>query len=174
MIWKLFSSHDLLPHGFCYQWKPALLWLHAISDTLIALAYFLIPVALIYFVRRRRDLPFSWMFVCFGVFIAACGATHLMEVWTLWVPAYWLSGGVKVITAIASVPTALFLIHLMPRALSLPSPDEMRAANEELNRQAAALKKNRRKIPTNGRQHTGNLLDFRPSDQGRHLRESGV
>jgi PAS domain S-box-containing protein len=141
MIWKLFSNHDPLPHGFCYQWKPALIWLHAISDTLIALAYFLIPIALIYFVRRRRNLPFSWMFVCFGVFISACGATHLMEVWTIWVPSYWLSGGVKVITALASVPTALSLVHLMPKALSLPSPDEMRAANEELNRQAAALKK---------------------------------
>src|SRR5713101_1858428 len=141
MIWKLFSSHDLLPHGFCYQWKPALIWLHAMSDTLIALAYFLIPLALIHFVCRRRDLPFSWMFVCFGVFIAACGATHVMEVWTLWVPSYWLSGGVKVITAIASVPTALFLVHVMPKVLSLPSPDEMRVANEELSRRAAALKK---------------------------------
>ena len=141
MIWKLFSSHDLLPHGFCYQWKPALIWLHAMSDILIALAYFLIPLALIYFVRRRRDLPFSWMFVCFGVFIAACGATHVMEVWTLWVPAYWLAGGVKVITAIASVPTALFLVNLMPKLLSLPSPHEMTAANEELSRRAAALSK---------------------------------
>ena len=141
MIWKLFSSHDLLPHGFCYQWKPALIWLHAMSDTLIALAYFLIPLALIYFVRRRRDLPFSWMFVCFGVFIAACCATHVMDVWTLWVPSYWLAGGVKVITAIASVPTALFLVNLMPKLLSLPSPDEIRAANEELRRRAAALRK---------------------------------
>ncbi len=141
MIWKLFSSHDLLPHGFCYQWKPALIWLHAMSDILIALAYFLIPLALIYFVRRRLDLPFSWMFVCFGVFIAACGATHVMEVWTLWVPAYWLAGGVKVITAIASVPTALFLVNLMPKLLSLPSPHEMTAANEELSRRAAALSK---------------------------------
>jgi PAS domain S-box-containing protein len=141
MIWKLFSSHDLLPHGFCYQWKPALIWLHAMADILIALAYFLIPLALIYFVRRRRDLPFSWMFVCFGVFIAACGATHVMEVWTLWVPAYWLAGGVKAITAIASVPTALFLVNLMPKLLSLPSPHEMTAANEELSRRAAALSK---------------------------------
>ncbi len=134
-------SDGLMPHGFCYLWNPALVWLHAISDTLIALAYFLIPIALIYFVRRRRDIPFRWIFVCFGVFIAACGATHVMEVWTLWVPSYWFSGGVKVITAIASVATAVFLVRLMPTALSLPSPDEMRAANEQLNRQAATLKK---------------------------------
>jgi hypothetical protein len=66
-----------MPHGFCYQWKPALIWLHVVSDGLIALAYFSIPIALIHFVRKRRDVPFGWMFVCFGVFIAACGSTHV-------------------------------------------------------------------------------------------------
>jgi len=135
------SSNGLMPHGFCYQWKPALIWLHSVSDALIALAYFSIPIALIHLVRKRRDIPFSWMFVCFGVFIAACGATHLMDVWTLWIPSYWFSGGVKVITALASIPTAVSLVRLVPQALSLPSPEAMRAANEELIRQDAVLKK---------------------------------
>lgn len=134
----LFSG-GLMPHGFCYQWKPALIWLHAVSDILIALAYFSIPVALIYFVRRRRDLPFSWMFVCFGVFITACGATHVMEVWTLWIPSYWFSGGVKVITALASVPTAISLARLMPSALRLPGPGDMRRTIEQLEQQKATL-----------------------------------
>lgn len=130
-----------MPHGFCYQWKPALLWLHAVSDTLIAFAYFLIPVALLYLARKRKDIPFNWMFACFSVFIAACGATHLMEVWTLWVPSYWFSGGVKVLTALASLPTAMFLVQVIPKVLSLPGPEEMAMANEELRRHAAALKK---------------------------------
>ena len=136
----LLYSSDLMPHGFCYQWKPTLIWLHAISDTLIALAYFSIPIALIYFIRRRRDFPFSWMFLCFGAFIAACGATHLMEVWTLWVPHYWLSGGVKVVTVMASVPTAIFLVRIVPAALSLPSPDQLRATIEQLQEQKATLR----------------------------------
>jgi PAS domain S-box-containing protein len=134
------SSSGFMPHGFCYQWKPTLLWLHAISDSLIALAYFLIPVALIYFARKRRDLPYGWMFVCFGGFIGACGATHAMDVWTLWVPSYWFSGGVKVITVLASVPTAIFLVRIMPAALSLPSPEEMKTTIEELKLQKAILK----------------------------------
>ena len=133
-------SNGLMPHGFCYQWKPTLIWLHAISDTLIALAYFSIPVALIYFARKRRDIPFGWMFVCFGGFIAACGATHVMDVWTLWVPSYWFSGGVKVITVLASVPTAIFLVRIAPAALSLPSPEEMKATIEQLKLQKAILK----------------------------------
>jgi PAS domain S-box-containing protein len=134
-------SSGLMPHGFCYQWKPSLIWLHAISDTLIALAYFLIPMALIYFVRKRRDLPFGWMFICFGAFITACGLTHVMEVWTLWVPVYWLSGGVKLITVLASVPTAIFLVRSVPEALALPSPEEMRTTIEQLEQQKATLKK---------------------------------
>jgi len=133
------SSNGLMPHGCCYQWRPLLIWLHASSDTLISLAYFSIPAALIQFVRKRRDLPFGWMFVCFGVFITACGATHAMEVWTLWVPSYWLSGGIKVITALASVTTAALLFQLLPTALLLPSPAALSAANEQLRRQAAAL-----------------------------------
>ncbi len=141
LLSEWWSSNGLMPHGFCYQWKPALIWLHAVSDTLIALAYFSIPVALIHLGRRRRDIPFSWMFVYFGIFIAACGATHLMDVWTLWVPSYWLSGGVKVITALASIPTAVSLVRLVPQALSLPSSEAMRATNEELLRQDATLKK---------------------------------
>jgi two-component system, cell cycle sensor histidine kinase and response regulator CckA len=135
-----FVSEGLLPHGFCYQWRPALILLHAISDALIALAYFSIPVALIHLVRRKRNIPFDWMFVCFGIFIAACGSTHLLEVLTLWVPAYWLAGVVKAVTAAASLSTAVLLVRFSPNILSIPSPEEMRAANEELERQTTALR----------------------------------
>jgi PAS domain S-box-containing protein len=134
-------SQGVLPHGFCYQWNPVLVWLHAVSDTVIALAYYSIPIALVQFVRKRRDLPFSWMFVCFAAFIFACGSTHLVEVWTLWVPSYWFSAAVKVATALVSFPTAVFLVRLVPRALAIPSADELKAANEELRKQGATLKK---------------------------------
>ena len=88
----LFSSGPFMPHGYCYMWVPGLVWLHVISDSLIALAYLSIPFTLAYFVRRRTDLPFNWMFLCFGVFILACGATHAMEVWNLWHADYWVAG----------------------------------------------------------------------------------
>ena len=82
---------------------PGVLWLHIVSDSLIALGYSTIPVTLVYFVRERRDLPFNWIFLCFGMFILTCGATHAMDVWTLWHATYWLSGAVKLVTAAASV-----------------------------------------------------------------------
>jgi PAS domain S-box-containing protein len=136
---SLFSSGDFMPHGYCYLWKPGLVWLHVVSDALIALAYFSIPIALIYFIRKRRDLPFNWMFLCFGTFIMACGTTHAMEVWTLWHGTYWLSGGIKAVTAMASVPTAILLVHLVPRALALPSPEAMKLEIAERKRAQQAL-----------------------------------
>src|SRR5882757_4907655 len=115
---SIFSPGDFMPHGYCYLWKPGLVWLHVISDSLITLAYFSIPFTLLYFIRKRRDLPFDWMFLCFGAFILACGTTHAMEVWTLWHGTYWLSGAIKAVTAIASVPTAILLVQLVPQALA--------------------------------------------------------
>ena len=131
---KLLSS-DFMGHGYCYLWRPEIVWLHVTSDTLITLSYYMIPLALFYFVRKRRDLPFHWMFLMFGVFIFGCGTTHLMEVWTIWHGTYRLAGLIKAITAASSVVTASVLIPLIPRALALPSPAQLRAANLDLERE---------------------------------------
>jgi signal transduction histidine kinase len=133
-----FVSEDaFMPHGMCYLWRPDVLSLHVISDALIALAYFSIPITLLAFVRKREDLVFDWMFVCFAAFIVACGTTHLMEIWVIWHPVYWLSGTIKAITAMASVPTAVLLVKLMPTALRLPSPSALQASNSRLEREIA-------------------------------------
>jgi len=123
---------NLTPHGYCLLWAPGLIWLHAASDTIIALAYFSIPLALIWFVRQRKDLEFRWVFLLFVCFILACGMTHAMGVLTLWVAAYGLEGTIKVVTAILSVATAILLWPLIPRLLALPSPAQMTAVNRSL------------------------------------------
>jgi PAS domain S-box-containing protein len=128
----LFSSGGFQPHGFCYQWNTGLVWLHVVSDIFIALAYFAIPLILLRFIRKRDDLPFSWMFGLFGVFIIACGMTHVMEVWNLWHAQYWLAGAIKAITAVASLLTAGLLFHIMPQALKIPSTRQWEQANEAL------------------------------------------
>jgi PAS domain S-box-containing protein len=116
----MLASH-FMPHGFCYLWNMPLVWLHVISDSLIALAYFAIPASLLWIVRKRRDLPFNWMFVLFGTFIVACGSTHIMEVWNLWHADYWLAGALKALTAAASVSTAILLVRMAPNTLHLPT-----------------------------------------------------
>jgi PAS domain S-box-containing protein len=154
---KLFSSGDFMPHGFCYLWQPALIWLHVVSDTLIALAYFSISLMLIYFVRKRRDVPFNWVFVCFGVFILTCGATHAMEVWTLWHATYWLSGAVKGVTALASVPTAILLVGLIPKALAIPSPEALRIEIAERKRTQEDLRKAKDELERRVEERTSEL-----------------
>ncbi|XHX78233.1 MAG: sensor histidine kinase [Stenomitos frigidus ULC029] len=135
-----FSTGSFIPHGHCYLWQPGLVSLHIIADAMIAIAYYSIPITLLYFVRKRQDLPFRWVFLLFGAFIVACGTTHLLEIWTLWYPMYWLSGTVKVATAAISLITALELIPLLPKALSLPSPAQLEAANRELEREIVERK----------------------------------
>ncbi len=131
---RLFEA-DFMPHGYCFGWRPDILWLHVSSDTAIALSYYVIPLALVYLVRARRDLAFHWMFSLFGLFILSCGTTHLLGVWTLWHPVYRLEGVVKAVTALASLPTAVMLVWLTPKAVALPSPEQLRVANEALLRE---------------------------------------
>lgn len=113
---QAFSQSGFLPHGYCLSWSPGLLWTMVISDTAIALAYYSIPLALLMFVRRRGNIQFHWMFLLFGGFIFACGTTHIISVLNIWQPAYWLDAGAKVVTALVSVATAIFLWPLVPVA----------------------------------------------------------
>lgn len=129
-----------MPHGMCYLWQPWLVWLHVVCDLLIATAYLIIPIALIHFIRRRRDVPFNSLFWCFGVFIVACGATHVLEAWNVWHANYVLAGGIKAITAFASVPTALLLVRTIPQALAIPSPAQLRCSEERFRMAAKAGK----------------------------------
>ncbi|MGX1324214.1 PAS domain S-box-containing protein [Bradyrhizobium sp. USDA 377] len=142
---RLLDSSMLSPHGICLRWEPELIWLHVVSDASIALAYFSIPFALAILVTKRRDLKFGWVFWAFAVFIMASGLTHVLSIYTLWVPVYGIEGIVKALTAVASVFTAGALWPLLPKILSIPSPFELRqvqAALEEeesKNRDAAQL-----------------------------------
>jgi signal transduction histidine kinase/ActR/RegA family two-component response regulator len=132
---RLFAPSELTPHGFCLLWEPGLIWTHAVSDAVIGLAYFSIPLALVYFMRRRRDLEYGWLVGLFALFILACGTTHFISILTLWKPYYVLDGAIKLITAIASVATAILLWPLLPRLLAIPSPGRLRTLNDELHRQ---------------------------------------
>lgn len=131
-LWDTFFGNRLPPHGHCYLWNDNLVFLHVTSDVLITVSYFTIPVALVYLVRKRDDLRFNYIFLMFGIFIFACGLTHLLNIYTVWYGAYWLSGTVKAITAIASVVTATLIWPLMPKILAIPSNARLRELNEKL------------------------------------------
>ena len=134
---SLFDNASLAPHGICLLWRPELIWLHVVSDTIIAISYFSIPFVLALFVTKRSDVAFGWVFWAFAVFILACGTTHVLGIWTLFYPDYGLEGLVKAITAAASLFTAIGLLPLLPKALAIPSPSQLRHANEALQAQIA-------------------------------------
>ena len=182
----LLSGGDFLPHEYCYLRNPALIHLHFWSDLLIAVSYILISLTLLHLVRKsRREIPFHWMFLAFGAFIIACGATHLMEVWTLWTPLYWLSGTIKAVTAAASVTTAILLPPLVPRTVDLVRTakvsderrEDLKATNETLRKEIAERRRAEQQVRTllaemeqrvrNARRTwkrpTGNWPSWRPS-----------
>jgi len=141
LLRQFLSPASYVPHGHCYLWQTPLVGLHVVSDGLIAIAYFSIPALLIYFVRQRKDIPFSKVFILFSLFILLCGTGHVLEIWTLWHPAYWLSGIEKALTALVSCYTALALVELLPQFLSLKTPEELHQINQELEAQIAERKR---------------------------------
>lgn len=135
-MWALFErlldSSMFSPHGICLLWEPELIWLHVASDACIAVAYFSIPFALAILVTKRRDLKFGWVFWAFAIFIMACGLTHVLSIYTLWVPIYGIEGLVKAATAVASIFTAAALWPLLPKVLTIPSPFELQKVQAAL------------------------------------------
>lgn len=168
-----------MAHGSCYLWNPALVWLHAGSDFLIGLSYYSIPLLLLYFVRRRDDVPFQGIFILFSAFILSCGTGHLLEIWTLWHPDYWLSGLTKAITAVVSLYTASEMVPLLPKALALPSQSQLAVANLALEKEVAqhkqtvtALKQSQQRLSLLARQTPlaaiewnleGEVIDWNPA-----------
>lgn len=130
----LIDPIGLTPHGFCLTWDPVLLWLQVGSDAITMLAYYSIPITLLWFTRKRPEMSRQQrrMLWLFGAFILACGTTHAVSILTIWVPAYWMEGLVKAATALLSIATAVMLWPLVPRLLASPSVETMNRLNGEL------------------------------------------
>ena len=142
-----------VPREVCMNYEQDVKWTHVASDVVIAAAYYSIPLALVYFVRRRKDVAFGPMFYLFAAFILACGTTHVFSVIAIWHPYYRLDGLVKGLTALVSILTAIMLWPLIPKALLLPSPAQLQMANTKLQGEVAE----RVRVETELRLATANL-----------------
>ncbi|MEQ8334672.1 ATP-binding protein [Nisaea sp.] len=136
-IWNALYDNGFMPHGYCLLWDPWLFWSHAASDAAIAISYFSIPAALVFFAIKRTDFEYRWILYLFGAFIVCCGLTHLFGIWTLWVPSYGAEGIVKIFTALVSVATAVLLWPLLPKVIALPSTGDLIRSNQELEREVS-------------------------------------
>jgi two-component sensor histidine kinase len=124
LIWPWLTQRllatNFLPHLYCYLNNQSVVWTHVVADALIAISYLAISITLVILVQKtRNDIPLPWMLLTFGIFIALCGGTHVMEVVTVWRPVYVLSAVVKVVAAGASVATAVILPFTVPEVITL-------------------------------------------------------
>ncbi|MBI1179876.1 MAG: PAS domain S-box protein [Alphaproteobacteria bacterium] len=135
MSWldKLGSADGFMPHGYCYLWEPGVLWTHVVSDGVIGLSYFAIPLVLVTFSVRRGDLQLNAVFYAMSAFIVACGLTHFFSILVVWHPFYVEEGLVKAITAAISAAVATGLWLVLPRLVALPSPAKLATANAQLS-----------------------------------------
>ncbi|MBY0552675.1 MAG: response regulator [Candidatus Obscuribacterales bacterium] len=124
--------NSFMPHGVCLRWNGPLLAIFIAGNLGIAIAYFIIPAALRYFIGQRKDLPYPHMFKLFAAFILSCGLTHIMKVWTLYQPLYWVEASLDLWTAGVSMVTAVLLFPLIPQALRLRAPAELESINKQL------------------------------------------
>ena len=118
---------------------PLIMMVMAISNAIIAIAYASIPVFLIVFVRKRKDMPFTWIIFLFGLFILACGTTHIMHVVGLWWPVNWEQATVDAFCAIISLATAIVVWPYLPKLLAIPSPVQLKQINSELQMEREKL-----------------------------------
>ena len=158
----LLLASPYIPHGHCYLWQTPLVSLHVVSDFLIAIAYFSIPIALLYFVfKRENDFPVR-LIVLFGSFIICCGLGHVFDIVTLWYPIYWISGTVRAATALISCYTAMEVAILLPTFLALRGPQELEALNQQLSLKIAEKTATEKELEST-KQVFESAFDYAPS-----------
>ncbi|SFZ83313.1 hypothetical protein SAMN02983003_1575 [Devosia enhydra] len=126
--------------------ETGLLTLSLTADILIAVAYFSIPLSMLWVFRNRRyDLPYPMLWIAFVLFIFACGMTHLAHAMTAYTgnPLLEFRAALQLGTALISIITAVALTIVLPQINLLPSPAQQRAelqrAVEEATREKDAL-----------------------------------
>uniref|UniRef100_Q07RK2 histidine kinase n=1 Tax=Rhodopseudomonas palustris (strain BisA53) TaxID=316055 RepID=Q07RK2_RHOP5 len=137
---RILDSSMYSPHGICLLWEPELIWLHVVSDSLIAVAYFSIPVCILYIWWKRTDFKYRWIAWPFFAFIVSCGLTHVLAIVTLWTPIYGIEGLVKAATAAASLFTAVVLWRMLPDMLLMPTLAQMQTARQALKSQTQQIR----------------------------------
>jgi len=133
---EFLSGNGWMPHGFSINWTPELFRSYVLSDALITLAYCSISFTFAYFVWRRKDLKFRWIYLVFAAFIPACGTVHSLSIVLLRQPLYWLDTNMKAIMAAISITTTIYLVRMIPQALRLPTLTEL---EKEIKESQSAL-----------------------------------
>lgn len=132
----LFATDKWPARWHCGEWSNFHGWLYIISDLLIWLAYFLIPIIILeYFSRKKGTIKFTKAYLLFAMFILLCGGTHFMDAVMFWVPLYRVNALLRLITGLVSLATVYYLIKILPQAFNQRTNIELE--NEIAKRVAA-------------------------------------
>jgi PAS domain S-box-containing protein len=121
---RLFDTQD-----FHQPWEHAL-WNTGLGFALMAahlataLAYFTIPVLVLFFLMRLKEVRWSRLWFLFFVLLVIGGLVHFLSASTFWWPAYRFHVVVNVAMAAISWVAVIALIPIIPRLLQSKSPEE--------------------------------------------------
>ncbi len=108
------------------SWSFVLGWIHILSDIATFAAYYAVPLVVAYYVMYRSEVRMPRIFwIFFGLIFFSCGTVHLVEAGIFWFPHYRFSALMKLLTALVSCTGVVVLAFLMPRVLSLKTPEEL-------------------------------------------------
>jgi len=137
-----------LPLGYCYLWDGPLVSLTAVTNAIIAFAFVSIPVALLWMIKKRRDVPFKGVVLWFSAFLVSCAVMCVLEIWNLWHEDFWLAGAEKGVAAITAVATTGYLVLVIPKVLRVPSLRQIEETNERLAQEIAGRERVMKQLKT--------------------------
>lgn len=125
------ATPELMVHKMCYMLRPEVIGLHIVSDLIIAISYYTIPLAMLTYLRGKvTELKnFFWLAI---LFITMCGTTHLLSIVVLFKPLHLIAGIAKAGTAAVSIITAIAVWPLLKSAGSIPTSLELTQVQEAL------------------------------------------
>jgi PAS domain S-box-containing protein len=139
-MWQ-FWSRLFDTQGFEAPWQSGSAWTQSMGLALMlanfatALAYFAIPVLIIYFLIRRNHVRWSSLWFLFFIALVVGGLTHLLAATAFWWPVYRFHLVVEITMAVVSWIAIVLLIPLVPKLLESKSIEEF---SHQLSRRQAA------------------------------------
>ncbi len=138
---QLFDTTGFPPRWLCGTgWTEFLGWFYIGSNLLVWSAYFAIPLIILYYLFKKKDINFPTGYFLFAAFILSCGSTHLIDALIFWIPVYRFNALLLFFTGIISWITVVYLVKYAPVALTMKTASELekevesrKKAEEKLN-----------------------------------------
>lgn len=128
----LFTPRYFIGHEEHFYDDPFLQWAGVSGTVVTGIVFILIALALIYFIQKRKELMYSKIFWLFASFIILSGISQIMRGIIYFYPLYWLEAILLWVIAILSFITFGLFVKVLPAAIRLKTPSELKQINTKL------------------------------------------